>query len=183
MEQALRNGHAVIRDEEFLGNVMGKNNARLLDLYLRTDPSVPRRMHLHAGITYPKSPALVRKLLAHGLDPNQRDWLGKTFLHACAENADRSVAAILLDAGADINARDVEYKGTPLAAAVRHEPWCRQEDRSKSAERRTRMVEFLLQHGAATNLPDDPPWATPLAWARQRGLDDIEALLLRHEAK
>ena len=32
-----------------------------------------------------------------------------------------------------------------------------------------RMVEFLLRRGAKPNLPDDPPWATPLAWATRRG--------------
>jgi len=155
---------------------------RLIDLYLKKDTSVPRRMHLHAGITYPKSPALIRKLLDHGLDPNRPDWIGKTFLHACAENLDRSAAAVFLDVGGDINARDLEFKGTPLAAAVRHEPWCREQDSSKLASQRKRMVEFLLKRGAAPNLPDDEPWATPLAWARKRGLVEIEAVLERHGA-
>jgi len=36
-------------------------------------------------------------------------------------------------------------------------------------EFRRQMVEFLLKRGAATNLPGDQPWATPLAWARKRG--------------
>src|SRR6202035_3761703 len=44
----------------------------------------------------------------------------------------------------------------------------------KLAERRRRMVEFLLKRGAATNLPDDEPWATPLAWARKLGLAEID---------
>jgi hypothetical protein len=39
------------------------------------------------------------------------------------------------------------------------------------------MVRFLLQHGAPRSLPDDPPWATPLAWAVKRGHDEIAALL------
>jgi hypothetical protein len=29
------------------------------------------------------------------------------------------------------------------------------------------MVEFLLSRGAATNLPDDEFWSTPLAWAER----------------
>jgi len=44
------------------------------------------------------------------------------------------------------------------------------------------MVEFLLKRGAATNLPDDEPWATPLAWARKLGLADIEEVLREHGA-
>ena len=122
---------------------------------------------------------MVRRLLARGLDPNRPDWLGKTFLHACAENGDRSVAAVFLDAGADINALDLEFKGTPLAAAVRS--WCDEKD-PKQAERRRRMVEFLLNRGAATNLPGDEPWATPLAWARKRGRTDIVEVLITHRA-
>jgi hypothetical protein len=44
------------------------------------------------------------------------------------------------------------------------------------------MVEFLLKRGAATNLTDDEPWATPFAWARKLGLADIEEILLKHGA-
>ena len=44
------------------------------------------------------------------------------------------------------------------------------------------MVEFLLKRGAATNLLDDEPWATPLAWARKLGLAEIEVVLREHGA-
>jgi ankyrin repeat protein len=45
------------------------------------------------------------------------------------------------------------------------------------------MVELLLKHGAKPNLPDDPPWATPLAWATRRGHTQIAALLTQHGAR
>jgi ankyrin repeat protein len=178
MKEAIRAGHEVVRHEEFPGNVMGKRNRELLDLYLDSDPTAAERLDFPSVVTYPRSPALVRRLLARGLDPNRGDWLGKTFLHACAENGARSVAAVLLDAGADINARELEFHGTPLAAAVRA---CGDAD-PRQAKRRRRMVEFLLQHGAATNLPDDQPWATPLAWATQHGRGDLVELLKQHGA-
>jgi ankyrin repeat protein len=182
MKHALRAGHEVIRHGEYLGNVMGKRNAELLELYLDSDPTVLKRMNCWSGVVYPRSPALVRRLLARGLDPNRPDWLGKTFLHACAENGDRSVAAVFLGAGADINARGVEFNETPLAAAVRSGRGCKEADRPQQAQRRQRMVEFLLKRGAATNLPGDEPWATPLAWARKLRLPDIEELLIKHGA-
>ena len=169
----------VLRHEEFLGNVMRKRDLKLLDLYLDSDPTVPERMEYHCGIAYPRSPAMVRRLLQRGLDPNRPDWLGKTFLHACAENGDRSVAELFLDAGADLNARDLEFKGTPLAAAVRS--FSTGEDRNR-AERGRRMIEFLLKRGAATNLPDDEPWATPLACATRRGDREVMDLLKQHGA-
>jgi ankyrin repeat protein len=179
MKQAIRERHEVIRHGEFLGNLTSKRDVELLNLYLDSDPTVVDRWE---GITYPRSPAMVRELLARGLDPNRPDWLGKTFLHACAENGNRSVAAVFLDAGGDINARGLEFHDTPLVAAVRYEPWCKEEDRSQLAQRRRRMVEFLLKRGAATNLPGDESWATPLAWARKLGLADIEEVLIKHGA-
>jgi ankyrin repeat protein len=179
MKQAIRDGHEVIRHGEFLANVMGKRNVELLDLYLDSDPTLLDRW---GGVTYPRSPALVRRVLARGLDPNRPDWLGKTFLHACAENGDRSVAEVFLAAGADINARGLEFHETPLTAAVRCGLGCKDEDRPKLAQRRRRMVEFLLKRRAATNLPGDEPWATPLAWARKFGLADIEDVLINHGA-
>jgi ankyrin repeat protein len=133
-------------------------------------------------LAYPWSSALTRKVLARGLDPNRPDWLGKTFLHACAARGDRSIAAVFLEAGADIDARGLEFNETPLAAAVRSWLGCAEQDRRDLAQRRRRMVEFLLKRGAATNLPDDEPWATPLAWARKLGLADIEEILLKHGA-
>jgi ankyrin repeat protein len=177
MKQAIRDDHEVTRHPEFLGNMMGKRNAELFDLYLDSDPAVIERMG--DELAYPWSAALVRKLLARGLEPNRPDWLGKTFLHACAARGDRSIAAVFLEAGADINARGLEFNETPLATTVRsglgsQEP--------KLAQRRRQMIEFLLKRGAATNLPDDEPWATPLAWARQFGLADIEEILLKHGA-
>src|SRR5262249_39052853 len=168
MKRALRDGHEVTRHPEFLGNLMAKRNATLLGLYLDSDPTNVNRVADELAV--PWSAALARGLLARGLDPNRPDWLGKTFLHACAGNGNRFIAAVFLDAGADINARGLEFHETPLAAAVRsglggNEP--------ELAERRQRMVEFLLKRGAATNLPDDEPWATPLAWARKLGLAEL----------
>jgi ankyrin repeat protein len=179
MKEAIAARDEIVRHEEFPGNLMHKRDQELLDLYLDSDPAAPERLDFQSVVTYPRSPALVRRLLARGLDPNRPDWLGKTYLHACAENGVRSVAAVFLDAGADINARDLDFQGTPLAAAVRA---CGDGD-AKQLRRRRRMVEFLLERGAATNLPGDEPCATPLAWASRRGYGDIVELLKRHGAR
>jgi ankyrin repeat protein len=122
---------------------------------------------------------LIRKLLARGLDPNRRYCLGKTILHACAEQGDRSTASICLDAGVDINPRELEFQGTPLAAAVRV---CCETEEPERVQRLGQMVEFLLNRGAATNLPGEQPWATPLAWATRRGRDGLVELLKQHGA-
>lgn len=176
MKQAIRDGHEVIRHEEFAGCVMASRDRELLEVYLDSDATALR--HVSSG-AYPKSPNLVRKLLARGLDPNNPDWLGKTFLHYCAMNADRTIATLFLNAGADINARDLEFKGTPLAVAVRS--MCGDE-KPELIKRRHQMIEFLLKRGAEANLPGDEPWATPLAWARKLCLTDVEQMLLDHGA-
>ena len=59
---------------------------------------------------------------------------------------------VLLQFKANINARDNFFGFTPLTWAVVH--------------RRLDMVQFLLAHGAAIELPDDQPWTTPRFWAK-----------------
>lgn len=177
MKQALRDGDAVTRDSEFVDILMAKGDSKLLELHLDSEGRAVDQLEV-----LPRSPTIVRHLLDRGLNPNRTDWLGKTFLHTCAENGDRSAASALLDAGADINARDFEFQGTPLAAAIRSEPRRGEKDQSKHALRQRRMVQFLLKRGAATNLAGDELSATPLAWARKCGLTEIETLLVEHGA-
>jgi ankyrin repeat protein len=60
---------------------------------------------------------------------------------------------VLLEFKANIDSRDSFFGFTPLTWAVLH--------------RRLDLVQFLLAHGAAAELPDDRPWTTPRFWARQ----------------
>ncbi len=113
-------------------------------------------------------PDMLRTLLAHGMNPDLMNWQHQTLLHHACNGSDRSsvkieCAAILLDAGATITARDDEYRSTPLAWAAR----------TNAAP----MVDFLLTRGAPVHLPDDEPWATPLAWAERRGHGGIVSTL------
>lgn len=180
LKQAIREKHEVVHQAEFLGNVMKQRDAELLDLYLDSDPEIVRRMNCWSGLIYPRSSSLVRKLLARGLDPDRPDWIGRTFLHVCAESGDRMNAAVFLEAGADINAKEIEFQGTPLATAVR--TCCAAVD-TKQVQSLRRMIDFLLKRGARTNLPDDESWATPLAWATKAGNKQLADLLKKHGAK
>jgi ankyrin repeat protein len=108
-------------------------------------------------------PGMLRLLLESGMNPDQPNWLLATPLHdLCGRDSRgrpmpyrRECATILLDSGANISARDEDYRSTPLAWAARSDL--------------PDMVALLLARGAATNLADDEPWATPLAWATRRG--------------
>jgi ankyrin repeat protein len=113
-------------------------------------------------------------LLSYGATPRQErpdeewptrehNWLRISPLHEAARNGDVERARTLLDAGADLTARDEHLRSTPLAWAAKYG--------------RLEMVTFLLERGAPKSLPDDPPWATPLAWATRRGHDEIARIL------
>jgi ankyrin repeat protein len=106
---------------------------------------------------------MLRTLLDHGMSPDVRNWQGQTLLHLVSGGTNVELAAMLLDAGANITARDEEYCSTPLGWAARANA--------------KPMVEFLLARGAPPALPDDPPWATALAWAERRGHEEVAALL------
>lgn len=124
---------------------------------------------------------MLRTLLAHGMSADLMNWQRQTLLHHVCQQprTKRRImsgasdalerASILIDAGADLSARDLEYGSTPLAWAAR----------SGFVD----MVRFLLDRGAPAHLPDDEPWATPLAWAERRQHAEITAILLRHGAE
>jgi ankyrin repeat protein len=121
---------------------------------------------------------MLSTLLAHGMSPDLMNWQHQTLLHLVCQTRDYrgrsreggavARAAILLDAGANISARDDEYRSTPLGWAARTNG--------------LQVADYLLSRRAPTNLPDDEPWATPLAWAERRGHADMAALLRRHGA-
>lgn len=115
-------------------------------------------------------------LVSYGATPTREDadeawpavannWLRITPLHDAARSGDLEKAKALLDAGADLTARDEHLGSTPLAWAAKFG--------------RREMVTLLLERGAPRSLPDDPAWATPLAWAKKRGHEEIARLLER----
>jgi ankyrin repeat protein len=116
---------------------------------------------------------MLRTLLTHGMNPNLMNWQHQTLLHLVCHGpnstgSDVERAAMLLDAGADIDAREEEYRSTPLAWASRRNA--------------IQLVEFFLSRGAAINHPDDESWSTPLAWAERRGHAEVAAILRRKGA-
>jgi ankyrin repeat protein len=167
----------VVRISAAFAMVVGDGRRDRLDRLLGAGLRVPQVLTGCQGYLLAHTDML-RTLLAHGMSPDLMNWQHQTLLHhACVaqdyrgrERTEGAIerAALLLDAGADISARDDEYRSTPLAWAAR----------TNALE----VAAFLLERQAPTNLPDDEPWATPLAWAERRGHTEMAALLTRHGA-
>ena len=153
-----------------LAAVLNRNPCLALSAIYIPNPQQPKeaaqalRLALHHGVDpndiclwtlfrASGNPELLRVLLKAGAKANVNDE-GYTLLHFLTAFPDTQPSIeVLLEFKANIHARDSFFGFTPLTWAVLH--------------RRLDLVQFLLAHGAATELPDDRPWTTPRFWARQ----------------
>ncbi|HIX89107.1 MAG TPA: ankyrin repeat domain-containing protein [Candidatus Akkermansia intestinavium] len=189
----------VVRDEE---------TARLLlergaDPALRSaEGATPLHQAARAGL-----PELARVLIERGAKVNQKDDYGQTPLHCAAENACGAescrIAALLLEHGADVNAR-AKYREpgrTALECAVLRghielvrlllehgaDPNARDSCRNTplhaaAAYKDTELAEMLLAAGADVNARNEDG-DTPLSLAERAGATDTAALLRARGAK
>lgn len=149
---------ALADDPHALSQAAGNGHEAFVRLMLHHQPDLAKRISGAA-----KTRALTEYLFERGANPNHQDWLGITALHQFARSGDAENAALFIDHGADVHARDEDICSTPLGWAAKFG--------------KPRMAELLLSRGAQPNLPDDPEWATPLAWARRRGHSEVVELL------
>lgn len=155
---------ALADDPDALANAAAQGHEAFVRLMLRYQPDLPKRVAVAA-----KTRELTELLFAHGMNPSQPDWLRITPLHEFARKGDVANAALFIDHGADLHARDEDICSTPLGWAAKFG--------------QTAMIDLLLARGANPNLSGDPPWAAPLAWANRRGHESAAALLKQHGAR
>lgn len=163
LKEAINNNHPVLQDAQIVQEVLSKKDPEILDAMLVKHNDFVSRIipgNVYGGSMPPK--ALTQKLIDHGLDVNKPNWIGRTFLHSCARQGQVDAAEALLDAGANIDAIELEFGGTPLAEAVR--------------EGQTEMVKFLLGRGANPNAPENSEWATAKATAERQDDPEIKKL-------
>ncbi|MEK6321935.1 MAG: ankyrin repeat domain-containing protein [Acidobacteriota bacterium] len=153
---------ALADDPHALAQAAGNGHEAFVRLMLHHQPDLAKRVSGGA-----KTRELSEFLFERSANPNRSDWLGITPLHQLARSGDLEKAAIFIDHGADLHARDEDICSTPLGWAAKFG--------------KTLMVEFLLRRGAKPNVPDDPPWATPCAWATRRGHHEVVELLKQYE--
>ena len=162
LAEAVRSAETL--DEHLVTKVFTADDTALHDLFF--EHHAGRVPSLVAGDIWGgelPSPALLERLLDHGLDVNRPNWIGRTFLHVAAEKGTPEIAAALLEAGADLEAIELEHGGTPLASAAR--------------TGRADMVGFLLARGADADAPAQSPWATARAWAARSGDAELRRVL------
>jgi ankyrin repeat protein len=120
---------------------------------------------------------MARLLLEHGADPNQSTYFGNALSQACW-NDGFEAAALLIDRGAKVNARDAVADFTPLHWAAGSEAL------------RPHLVKLLLASGADPNAAGGEPVGalglvpqTPLLIAEKRGRTAIVDALVAAGAK
>lgn len=113
------------------------------------------------------------RLILERCGANTVGLFGQTILHETASAGDyitdeeiAGFAVALLDAGANLEARDDLLKSTPLGWACR---WGR-----------AGLVRLMLERGADPIEADAEPWATPRAWAEKRGHRAVLDVLLSY---
>ena len=166
LERAIREGDAAVAHPQFLHELMGRDNPALIGVFLEVTPDVGDLFQLTDiwGGNYPSDPDTIRTLADRGLDPAPRQ-LDRPHLLCMAvrKRAMLRRLGVFLEFGADIEAVELEYGGTPLAAAAR--------------KGQVEMVRFLLEQGADPAAPAESPWAQPLYWAEKEGHGEVAALL------
>jgi ankyrin repeat protein len=112
-------------------------------------------------------------LLAHSVDVDIRDCMGRTPLHLAAYEGLFEVTRTLIERNADINARNNKGK-TPLHEALRGVY-------DRLNVRYFNVIRLLLEHGADVDAPDRH-LSTPLHLACYEGCVTAALLLLEHGA-
>ena len=112
-------------------------------------------------------PEAVMTLLANGADPHSTDADGNTPLHHAARSSDPGVAALLRDAGANLDA--LNHDGvSPLGSACAAGNW--------------RLARFLLERGAHAEIDGGQPALLSAAASDEDDAAGVQ-LLLRHKAR
>jgi ankyrin repeat protein len=117
---------------------------------------------LHHVITFRNMP-LANILLRFGVDIEKKDLRGETPLNLAVGIGADEFALLLLQTGADVNARQTRDGFTPLISAA--------------FEGRENLVNMLLMYGADISMRDYESDLSAENWAEVRGYHDIKNVI------
>jgi hypothetical protein len=158
-------GQLILNFLENEAKVSGSSQAMMASRgYSDYSQNVPRQMtgvHLAAyfGLT-----GVIMALLKNRHNPDVKDTYDRSPLSWAVEKGHEAVVKLLLEKGAELEAKDNRYGQTPLSwAAVKgHEA----------------VVKLLLEKGAELESKDNGSGRTPLSWTVENGHEAVVKLLL-----
>lgn len=103
---------------------------------------------LHVAVTLGRKDC-IETLLFHGADVNEVDSFGLTPLHHAANNGFDHIAKVLVESGAEVNARERDTNTTAACSAASKGDLC--------------LLQVLVENGADVNLAERSGM-TPLHW-------------------
>ncbi|HEY0874698.1 MAG TPA: hypothetical protein VGD94_14595 [Vicinamibacterales bacterium] len=104
--------------EGILSMPANRGNRRMIELLMEYGARVPQ-VTKWGHAYYFKRDTIAELLIERGMNPNHMNVHHTTLLHDMAYLDDVRKATLLLDAGADIDAVDEEFRSTPLGLAAR----------------------------------------------------------------
>jgi RNA polymerase sigma factor (sigma-70 family) len=117
-------------------------------------PAVQRFLAVDASLVHARRPP------GPGI---HKSWAGRTPLHEAAVRGETEIGQLLIERGADVNARSGDHETTPLHAAV----FCGHRE----------FVDLLVASGADRGARDSRFNATPEEWAKFSGQSELAAHL------
>ncbi|HEX5117633.1 MAG TPA: ankyrin repeat domain-containing protein [Pseudonocardiaceae bacterium] len=160
---ALLAGHGAPDDSTDVDRLIGacrRADRAAVEQLLAEHPDLPERLTADDRATFVGAagtapPAVVTLLLESGFAPADRNGSGEQALHNAAYHGNTEVVRLLLDAGADVDARDARFEATPLAFAT-----VGSGDRDGQPGTWVDTVRLLLDAGATRHdvwVSDKPP--------------------------
>ncbi|KUL86471.1 hypothetical protein ZTR_08099 [Talaromyces verruculosus] len=155
------------------------NSLEIIELFVIKGADVNSCWGSHSALevaiaAVPASVEVVRmmiELISQTTANQNNDWMEKSLTQMtvdCEDTADMKLVQLLLDAGADINAKNPDDETTIL--------------QNFASYGSPKNVEFLLQNGAEVNIPATKWMGAPLQEAIRREEIEIANLLLEHGA-
>ena len=146
---------------EFLWYVLQSDDVKVLDRFAEhfgneqiKTMSTQKHWFRIPSITF------LNRLVEHGLNVNQRDWQGRSFIFSAGEN---EWLQRYIELGADLNVVEFMDCSTRLVDAACHN--------------NLELAKLLLENGADPNLPTEHEWARPLTQAKSNGHTEMVELL------
>ena len=154
------------RTEELLWAVLRSDDVATLDRFVEIFGNEQiKTMSYQNGWCGPPSFAMLDRLVEHGLNVNQRDWRGRSFVFSAP---DGEWLQRYIELGADLDAVEFMECSTRLGYAAFYN--------------NIEMVKFLLENGADPNQPTEHEWARPLTQAKQQEHREMMELLRLSES-